>query len=433
MSPLHPERTPRRLLGTRFRGAGGLIRIAGTGALNQLIVSGTGFAYTLFLARALVPADFGRYGMALGACMLAASVVNALVLTQMSVSMADRDPEQRAGYGASTAILTMTLGVALGTVAVLADRLLSGSASGSDEGASWVLLALSIAWLLREFAVRFCYATFREARALRVNAVVAVTLLICTAAALAIRPDSFDATAALSGMAVAQGVAAVYGVATSGLAFRSVNARALGSDAVQAWGGGRWALAGAVCAWAQSQAYMYVTATTVGAAAVGLANAARLIVTPVTVFASAMYQLALPRLAARRAQGARGLSSPAIHLTLAMTGLAAAYGALAALFSERLAGHVLSAGYAGVAPLIVVWSIVAVLQAGRDGGSMLLQALRRFRYLTGAVAATSLIAVVAALVLSQRFGVAGAIAGTAIGEGLLVLLVWRGRARANAA
>jgi O-antigen/teichoic acid export membrane protein len=71
------------------------------------------------------------------------------------------------------------------------------------------------------------------------------------------------------------------------------------------------------------------------------------------------------------------------------------------------------------------WCIVLVLQVARSGASVLLQALKDFRFLTLANLWTAAAAVAAATLLAAEYGVLGAISGTAVGEMLLGLVLWR--------
>lgn len=78
-----------------------------------------------------------------------------------------------------------------------------------------------------------------------------------------------------------------------------------------------------------------------------------------------------------------------------------------------------------IGPLVAMWCLVLLFQLARDGGSVILQALKAFRPLTIYNGTTGIATITSAFVLASQYNIKGAILGTAVGEMLLAILLWK--------
>lgn len=395
-------------------------------AINQVVSSGTNFALGIYLVRVLTPTDFGLYGIGFAISLLYAGVGNALFLTQMVVHVPDKAQEDRLPYAARM-LVALALFCAL-TVPVVGLLMVLGGAWSQllheyvDLGMA--VTAASIAYLLKDFFVRHAYTARKEIWALVVNVIVAFALV----ALLMVQhqfPTGIDSTGALWIYAASNMAGAIIGMILVRLPILAVRMQELIDDVREAWVGGSWALGGVAIIWAQTQAYMYVTAFFIGPAGVGYANAARLLITPALFLMPALTQIAMPRLAELRTKNTEKMLRISRMFTAGIVSFAVVYSAILLGLVDVIAPVLLGAKYTQIAPLVAAWCLVLIFQFSRSGTSIVLQVMKEFKRLTLINTGSVMVAIGAAVALMQIVGVQGAILGTAAGELILSFLLYK--------
>lgn len=391
--------------------------------LNQVVSSGTNFALGVYLVRVLSPAEFGLYGIGFAICLFYSGIGNALLLTQMVVHTPDRSQEDRLPYAARMFMATVLFCLLTLVIAGLLFGLINFFSGSLVQfaGLGLGVTGASIAYLLKDFFVRHAYTARKEAWALAVNIAAAIGLL----GFLLLKHQA--GTALTSGTALwlyALGnlTGAVAGVLLMRLPLASMQFSRIVEDIREAWIGGRWAISGVSIIWAQSQAYMYVTALFAGPAGVGYANAARLLVTPVIVLVPAISQVAMPRLAELRAANLPAMRRAGGLFTIGLIFLGIIYSATLLGLLDAIAPVLLGSQYEDIAPLVVAWCLVMLFQLGRSGTVAILQVLKQFRPIALVNSVTAAITVFSCLILIRSIGVQGAILGVAFGE--LIFSAW---------
>lgn len=391
---------------------------------NQLLGSGANFLVGVYLARSLALAEFGLYGICYGLCMLYLGVGNAMLLTQMTVSMAGQPPATQAAY-AGRVLAGILL---LGSVVVLAGAIAAVALWHWDAAAPYPGLVAPVAlaaalMLCGEFFITYAYIRHRERAALLVNA---GTLLVVVgglaAQHLAGRPA--DAADVLLLYAGGNALGAAMAYLSAPLAWRQPLPQ-LRCHWRSARGHGGWSLGGVAISWVQAQSATYTLAAMVGPAGAGLANLSRLFISPFTFLVPAVNKIALPRLAALRASDPPRMRRLATHMALAMVLLAALYALVLLSCLGWLAPLVLGYSVPELPLLVAVWCLVLVCQVGRSSGGLLLQTQMKFRQLTLITLPCAVLAVGTAVLLMPHYQATGAIAGVLAGEGLLALLIWK--------
>lgn len=397
--------------------------------LNQVVSSATNFLLGFYLVRVLSAEEFGLYGIGIAVSLLYVGSGNALFLTQMVVHTPDKQLGEREHYAAR-----MLMGVgaysAAATVFVTATVLLGSIWS------NWIWLhatlilsitAAAVSALFKAFIVRQAYTARVESRALMANISGAVTIVVLLAV-FHLKGGITASWQVLLIYAAGQFAGTGSGLILAKLPCRVVDWRSVLADAREAFVGGRWALGGITVTWLQAQAYTYVTAFALGAAGVGHANAARLMISPLMFLMPALNQLTLPRLAELRARDHRRMLNVGSLITLGLIILAGLYTGILLCFADEFASLLLGERYQeyqGIALLIAIWCLVMHMQILRSGASSLLQALKNFRALMIANVFSAIVAVFCAFALIKLIGIPGAVLGTGLGELCLAALLWR--------
>lgn len=392
---------------------------------NQGVGSGGNFLLGLYLARAMPLEQFGLYGMCYGACLLYVGIGNALILTQLSVILPGCPPaEQQVRAGRLLLALLLLNSLLLGPALLLALGLAWLPAPWHALLQPLQLVAPAAAlMLLLEFFAAYAYLGRMEHRALLANA----TTMAALAAGLATLHLLHQPLSAGAVM-LAYVVAAALGCATAVMLARPPLRHSMACVRREwraAWRHGRWALGGVTITWLQAQSYAYVLAALLGPAGAGLANMARIFISPFSFLLPAVNKIAIPRMAQLRVTAPLRTRRLSFRLTAALTALALLYsGLLLGGFAqaERL---LLGRSVPGVAPLAALWCAVLVLQVLRSGGAVLLQIEQRFRALTLLNLPSAAVTLAAGAPLAILYGASGALLGLLAGELTLTYLIWK--------
>jgi O-antigen/teichoic acid export membrane protein len=393
--------------------------------LNQVVSSGGNFLIGVYLARTLSLADFGLYGISYGICQLYIGVGNAILLMQMMVNMPDKQDADKDAYASRILLGVLMLGgltlflVASGTLALI-------FLQPDWQRFSGMITAISltaVAFLAKDFFISYAYIRRRETLALSVSM---LSLAILCAGLLGeyLAGIPLSAQNVLMLYALADALAAAYGYWSSPLDILR-NRCNLMPDFIEAWVHGRWALGGVTATWMQAQTYTYVLAFFLGPVGVGQANAARIFISPFNFLIPAINQIAIPRLADLRQSNRRKMLRVSLMITAGLFLLAVVYSALLLGSLDFVFSTILGRHDEGILVFVPIWCAFLIIHMTLTGGVGLLQVMRRFRALTLFNIPGTVVAIVSAIVLIQRYGATGAIWGMVAGEIMLTLLIWR--------
>jgi O-antigen/teichoic acid export membrane protein len=393
--------------------------------LNQVVSSGGNFLVGVYLARTLSLEAFGLFGISMGVCLLYIGVGNAVIFTQMMVNIPDKMPMEKDAYATKMLFAALMLGaLTLGLVTLFMLGTMFFRADLSSLLKSVAAVACTAVFLLlKEFFVSYSYVRRKELWALAVNGlsvmVLAAGLAIEHVAHIPLTPEN---VLLLYAAGAAVGAASGYFVSPLSLMRDSQNFM---PEFIEAWRHGRWALGGVIVSWMQSQMYAYVLAFFLGPAGVGQANAAKIFISPFSFLLPAINKITVPRLADLRQNNRRRMFRVSLALTGGLFLFAIFYSILLLSNLDFISKLVLGRRDPAIQSLVWVWCFFLVNQMLLSGGSGLLQVLRRFRVLTLINIPSAVVAVLTAVVLIQQIGTPGAIWGTAAGEIVLSLLIWR--------
>ena len=392
---------------------------------NQVVTSGGNFILGVYLARMLTLGDFGLYGIGYGICMLYVGIGNAVILTQMAVNMASKEPDQRENYAAKMFNAVCVLGMAL---------LLLTSIVFSISNIIWpncirylnTVCAIAIAatlFLCNEFFISYAYLKRKESHALLVNSITMAVLFLCLALERIadVKPSAENVLFYYS-LGAATGATTAYKTSS----FRmSQGFRDFMPDMIESWQHGRWALGGVLVTWVQSQTYAYISVIFLGPIGVGQANAAKIFISPFSFLLPAINKIAIPRLVDLRQSNPSRMLHISLLLTLGLSVLTIIYSLLLLSNVAWVSNLVLGRNDSNIEALTWTWCLVLIFQMVRTGGGVLLQVQKKFRILTLLNIPSAIITVVLAFILIRVSGATGAIWSMVAGELTLAFLIWR--------
>ena len=393
--------------------------------LNKVVSSGTNFGLGFYLVRVLTSTEFGLYGIGFAITLLYLGVGDALFLTQMVVHLPDKAQEDRVPYVARMLVILS----AFCLLSVMVAGLLLVSCSRLEQSLrehlsfSMAIMASSVAYLLKEFFVRYAYIARKEIWALVVNVSSAIVLLVI----LVVQYNFHAGINSISSQwiyAASNIAGAMIGLILVRLPILAVLMPDLLDVTREIWGGGLWALGGTLITWLQTQAYMYVTAFFVGPAGVGRANAARLLITPALFLMPAITQVFVPRLAELRAENTNKMIRISGKFSFGLIVFAGLYTVMLLSLGDFLAPILIGTPYKKISYLAFPRCLVLIFQFSRVGTSIVLQVMKEFRAITLVNALSAPFAIFFAVLLMRFINDQGAVIGTALGELLLSVLLF---------
>lgn len=408
-----------------------MIKRAFTLAVDQALLSLVNFGVSaLFIYRGS-PSEFALYSAYMSAFYLVATAQNALLSTPMMVLTSQMDDRERSTFERGLFSLLMVGAVPTCLAVVFGMKLLTARAGISALAALYVGVAL-VPLMLRDHLRAQEFSNLRPEVALK-------------------RDLGFAAVAALGALllVIRFGTTAVNAVGVLGAACLVIVASAIvhwlrssptSSDVRfawrRSWHHSLWSLGGALAAWLQSYAYVFVPLHFGQVADVAGLSAARLTIMPVLLATQSWGNLFRPTASRFVAAGDdAGLRRLFWRSTGALGGVVVAYTLAIAVLLPNLPMRLLPAPYRGIAPIVLLWGVIVLIQVLRGNMSSVLQAALAFRRLTyfGLVSATTTVIVSVAAV--PTYGASGALAGLVAGElvlfGAMAVEVYRRMSRTS--
>lgn len=351
--------------------------------VNQGVSSGTNFILGAYLARTLTPREFGLYGIGFALALFYSGFGNSLFLTQMVVNSPDKPLAERDLYAASIGASVAAFSLATLLVAALACGALAAASADSvaHRPLGFAIAAASVAYLAKEYFSRHAYVATRESWSLAIHTAAAAALTL-TLVVLRTLHVPLTAAGALWVYAACHLVGAAVGQCFARIPLGSVSRQQVLRDCRDVWVDGRWAAATQAMYSLRTQAHVFVAAWGIGPTGVAHLNAGRLLVTPAVMIIPALSQVFVPRLAALRAGGTRGVIASGVWFSSILIGFAVAYSVVLLSTLGRLAPLVLGPNYSSLFGIVLAWCFVSCFLALRSGGDQVLQALKRFRTLS---------------------------------------------------
>lgn len=185
---------------------------------------------------------------------------------------------------------------------------------------------------------------------------------------------------------------------------------------------GSWSVSGAGIHWAFNQGYTYLVAGLLDVQAVAAIAATRLLLMPVNLLSTGMFQIVLPTASKWLHQhGAARLFRRLLLLCAGLSALAVCYFGLMWNLRDWIFGHVFKKQFAHRDALLVLWSLIFLGMLLRDQLAPLLVARERLAQMTILVALSATLALAVSYLAIGQIGAPGALAGVLTGEMVNVL------------
>lgn len=319
---------------------------------DQTVLSATGFAVGIVLARSGDERELGMYGLGMSLVAGLYAVQGALIATPLAL-LRQRRTRHSAAAGGTAALLQLTLITAAATAMAIA-----AGVSPGEWGPVMLATAVASAFLLgRDFVRRLAYAHLRVRAALAVDvpsAVLQLSLVLALAAA-----GRLTAVTAL----LALGAGAAAGVVIGLVRMRPLMAWPGGRWAVIArehWRCGRWIAAAQGLAAANAHGLLWLVAWLTDAASAGAMAACLWIVMLTNPFVYGLGSLLTPRTAeALACEGPRGLGRVVRRATWVLAGATGGFALLLTVAGGAILGGLYGEAYAahGATAAVLAWGV----------------------------------------------------------------------------
>lgn len=387
-------------------------------AASQIISSLSNFLFLLFLVGSLTADKFGLYSISFAIMLGCTAIMQGYFQIQMVTTLPELAEDRRYEFASTLFFIQLAVALLLGISVTVLAGFLFGWADLSQLSAATALATLGLSG--KEFLIRYLFAISSTSLSiLMMNLLGAGTLAVLVLSDL----PTWGPQHAMLAYGLAQVIAMVLGLFIVGPAFRPRHLRAtlhsIGAN-------GAWGAFSAVTYSIRSSAHTFIVGATLPLAQVGHMNAARTLLTPVTLMIPTMSAVMLPRLSQAMVGGGKmALGAVATRMSLVMSTAVIIYAGLLALFWPLLMRFLLGDDFLGLGTYVALWSVFALVIALRNVTEWTLQAMQSFRSLSIYNLLAAGVTLVAVTSLTLVWGVIGAISGLVVGEVFLIAIAAR--------
>jgi O-antigen/teichoic acid export membrane protein len=397
----------------------------GLAVVDQAIFAGSNFALNIYLARTLMPAEYGVFAFAVAAVLALFGVYSAVQLEPASVLGPSTYNDRRRGY------LRAQMRIHLGLTGVLAMLLVGtglviGASTGGHVGRTFVAAGIACPLILLYHLVRrLLYVDNPGARAVAGSAIYACTL--ASGLIVAHRNGWLGAPAAFVAQALASGLASAYmgwrlHVRTAGAIESACEMRTL---LLEQWHYGKYLVAIVLLQSAAVHGVTFMTTAMLGFGAVGILRAMQTFVLPFGHTMIALFAVAQPALARDFGSGRLdALRRKGAIVTATIIGMASAGEVLLIMFHGPLERLVFDGKFAAYSGLIPVFGLAIIFEGIAGTQALMLRAVLRPRLHMLSVAATAPLALVIGFVLIRSWDIQGAAATNAATWGVAAVTTY---------
>jgi O-antigen/teichoic acid export membrane protein len=411
MFGIHPETIKRKLIPWAMKG--------GLALFDQGILTGSNFIISILLARWMSAEQYGIYAVAFSVFLFLLNFHQALLLEPMLVFGSSVYRNSLRGY--LRALLLLHLFVSLlmifgltGGAAVIARLGQSPGLPAALVAVGFVGPAVLLFWLTK----RVFYLKLSPGP----SAASAVLYCVVLLAGLGViyKYDLVSAASALVLMGIGGLVSAIVLLIYLGFRLQSTQADpTLRETWDRHWRYGRWALGANAMMWIPINIFYPLLSKFAGLAQAGELKALMNFAAPMLQTCAALSSLMLPYTARMLEQRGNGGANAALkRMTLICVACAIPYWIVLLVFKGPAFHFLYSGRYSSVMDLLPITALVSVLGSAFFGPAIVLRSLESPASVFGAVTISSVVALVVGIPLTRSLGVAGALWGMVISEGL---------------
>lgn len=396
--------------------------------LDQALLSGLNFALGLVLIRLATKESYGVYSQMYVAGIFASTVIEALITGPLTTIAPGKTIAERARLTTLllrfqwqlSIVLAVLFGIGSGVIAALAKI---------DAHPVWLGIAFALYILAnaqREYHRSISFIEARPRRVLHTDAAYVLGVMVGVGILLLVGYLTVPAILLVLGLANIAGMwrSTDHGLAspTSMQARDKTEYRAAVGEVMQR---GRWALPGALVAWATNYSYLYLAAAVLGVAASADLNASRLLLMPISLSVLAWSRVARPMVSRLfAARDWKHLDRLAWASVAGIEIVTIVYVIALWLALPWLQAHVLGAKYHGLEPMVLAWGGYFAINAARWIGSSWLASNDQYKLLLLRSITCLVIMLISVSVFLPLYGTRGTILALIIVEAFDLLLIW---------
>ena len=392
-----------------------------TGAVNQVLVSGTSFIVSAYLAYRIPTVDFAIYALAISLSVLLSSTINSLITTPMVIDARGSDFQLRDDYvihGVKTVFLLLAL---IATCAWLIKAILPTRVTTSEFSS---IAIFSLSYSAREFISRTAIAIDKIQPLMATNAIyligVAIFLAVLDMKGFLTIENSLHTISVINLLTAA---ILVIGLGLQKSSGRKSTDTMTSNISVQQRA---WALLGSSLIWAQTQGFTPIIILLFGKEIAGSIAASRLVLTPALTILSGTSQFLLPKIAEQERNPSLVAHFNLDRIYSSLCQIAIAYAACSTVVLYLTRDYEWTRKFPDFAIFAAIWSLIAITQTLRDKSSLRLIAMGKFREITIYTALAMLPLALVSVVCIQYKNPSLIIIGIVIGEVVLAALLKRG-------
>ncbi len=390
-----------------------------TSAVEQALWSILNLGVNLLLIRLTAPDQYGAFALWANTAFVFTAVLNALSIVHLQVAHGDGRSEPRLSLERLMHGVTLIF-LGFSALAVLAAALWM-KAHGSPVGAPAAALFVP-AFVAQQYVRSLAFSRgFPKTAMIQTGAVLLLAAVLLAAGEALLHPLSANVVLTLMGLAYGAVAVGGYLAATcgqGGIAWSLLNT--YGGYAKQSG----WVFLGVTTTEMLTRFYAFVVAGAHGAAALAALTATQLLLRPIPLLASSWGMVARNDLVRRREAGDwRGFSLIVAAALAGGLAVSLIWTAIIFLAWTTLCRVLFHDKYAQDGWMVLLWGVSALFNFCQLAIGSGLQVLKAFKTLALANTVASLAAVAAILIAMRLWGPGGAIAGTAFGQGLELIVM----------
>jgi O-antigen/teichoic acid export membrane protein len=403
-----------------------LLKTAGWGVCDQILLSVVNFLTLFLLARSVEPDAFGKFTLVYGAMLIANYGQLAFITQPHNVIAASLRAGEYRVFTRSLLVAQLVLVIALAGLTACVALLVHGIGS---HATFLLLLAVVPAlplWQLQEFVRRVLYTERRQAAAFA-NDLLSYGGQGALVGVLAVA-GRLTAPAALYAAAVTSAAACLLGFAQIRASVRS--ARLSREPISESFAFGKWLAAAIGAHWASTQGYLYLAAAILGVAVTGALRAVQLVLAPLHVLMFSLSTMLPIRLSVTLAHADRTTRARAFQrdtrLAFRITfPIVLVYCTAVAVFADQIIRSAYGDTYSDYSRVLMIFAAYYVLLYLAQFAATVLTAQRRTNWLFLGNAAAALVTVVAAWPLMHALGARGAAYLLVLSGVVLTVVLWQ--------
>lgn len=390
-------------------------------AVDQGLLSLINLGVQILLIKIVTKDEFGYYSLGLSIIMYLMSFQNAVVNTPITVTLAERNNDDKNKY--VSAIFTGQFYVLLFICTIGAILSLSIELLGFYTDYSLLAMSLfigSFGVLNREFLRSYFFAEERPEKVLKLDIYYGLIYTALIGVSFVLYKINVPLVLMFMGIAAAFDSLILNKEFNYKSKFREIIDHYKGN-----WQISKWALIGITVTHIQNFTYLYVVGLMLGSAAMGEVSASRLLLMPLGLIINGWGNVIRPYGSKLREE--KLLNKFYKHLVLASAGfqlLILIVTILIYIFSDTILKLGFNENYKNIFEYLPLWGLLSGVSFIRANASYGLQVVKKFKSLALVNLGTMIITLLFAIVLTKYWEIKGALIASLIGSIIFAVILW---------